>query len=75
MFIKLACLNARGLKDQNKATRLLCDLLSFGVDVVAIEETHFVCDVDACVLSSNFVVVSPLVHQHSLPDDCGASIR
>lgn len=58
MTIKLASLNVRGLRDRSKAVGLLCDLLSFGVDVAVIQETNFVCDVDAHVLSSNFVVYS-----------------
>lgn len=58
MSIKIASLNVNGLKDQGKATRLLCDLLLFSVDVTAIEETHFVCRVDAHVLPSDFVVYS-----------------
>lgn len=51
MPIKLVSLNVRGLRDWSKAARLLRDLLSFGV--AAIQETHFVCDIDACVLSSD----------------------
>lgn len=58
MSIMLACLNARGLRDWDKAARLFRDLLSFGVDVTTIEETQFVCETDACVLSSEFVVHS-----------------
>lgn len=37
---------------------LLHELLSFPVDVVAIQETRFVCKVDAHVLSNDFVVYS-----------------
>lgn len=40
MFIKLANLKVRGLKDREKAARLFCDLGSFGVDLVAIQETY-----------------------------------
>lgn len=48
----------RGLRERSKAARLLRDLLSFGVDVVAIQETRFVCDVDASVVSNEIVVYS-----------------
>lgn len=34
------------------------DLLTFGVDVAAIEDTRIVCDVDASVFSSEIVVYS-----------------
>lgn len=54
----LACLNARGLRDWGKTSRLLRDLMSFGMDVAAIEVMQFVCEADACVLSSEFVVYS-----------------
>lgn len=49
MAIKLACLNARGLKDRSKAAQLLHEL-SFGVDVSVSQETYFVCDIDGLVL-------------------------
>lgn len=58
MSIKLASQNAKGLRNRSKAPRLLCELLPFGVDVVAIEQIRFVCSVDACVLSNNFVAYS-----------------
>lgn len=54
MSIKLASLNVRGFRDRG----LLRDLLSFDVDVAAIQEAHFVCDFDARVLSRDFVVYS-----------------
>lgn len=48
------------LRDRIKDIRLPRDLLPFGVDVNVSEyqETHFVCNVDARVLSSNFVLYS-----------------
>lgn len=52
MFIKLAGFNVRGWRDQSKALCLLCDPLSFGVDVAVIQEAQFVSEVDAHVLSS-----------------------
>lgn len=45
MSINVASLNVMSLRDQVKAAHLLCDL----------QEIHFVCDVDACMLSSDFV--------------------
>lgn len=55
MSLKIAGLNARGLRDRSKAVRLLRDLLSFSVDVAAIQEKHFTCVVDARVLSIEYV--------------------
>lgn len=55
MSIKLVCFNAKGLRGQSKAAFLLCDLLSFGVDMGVTEMPNFVCNVDACVLSNDFV--------------------
>lgn len=58
MSIKLTSLNVRGMREQSKAARLLRDLLSFGVDVAANQETHFVSDIHAIVLSNDFLVYS-----------------
>lgn len=58
MSIKLANLNVRSLRDRRKVAHMLRDLLSFGVDLAAIQWTHFVCDVDASVLPNDFVVYS-----------------
>lgn len=58
MSIKPACFNENGLRDQSKAAHLSRDLFLFGVNVAAIKETPFVCNVDACMLPSDFVVYS-----------------
>lgn len=58
MSIKLVSFNVRGLRDRRKAAHLFCDLLSFGVCLAVIRETHIVCNVDAHVLASDFVVYS-----------------
>lgn len=50
----LACFNAKGLRDQSKTTRLLRGLLSFSMDVAAMEETHLF----ARVVPSDFFVYS-----------------
>lgn len=55
MYIKLASLNEMGFRDQGKAVRQQHDLFSTGIDVAAIQETYFICWVDARVLSSYFV--------------------
>lgn len=55
MSMKLASLNVRLLSDQGKAASLYHDLVSFRVDVTMIQETDFVYNVGACVLSRNFV--------------------
>lgn len=49
MSIKIAS----GLRDRRTAAALLRDLLPFRVDVVEIQETHFICNVDARVLPGN----------------------
>lgn len=49
MAIKLACLNVNGVKVRGKSARLLLEQLSFGVDTDAIQETQFICDIDARV--------------------------
>lgn len=41
MFINIATLKARDVRDRCKPARLLCDLQSFGVDVDAIQESQF----------------------------------
>lgn len=43
MSIKLACLNVKVLRDRGKIVHLLRDLLSFRVNVAAIQKTHFAC--------------------------------
>lgn len=71
LHVSPASLNANGMKDRDKAARLLRDVLSNAVDVDAIQETHFVFKVVACVLSNNFFVFSEygyrLVRSVSLP--------
>lgn len=56
--MKMVCLNASSLRDKGKAVRLLCDLLSFGMDLTAIQDTHAVCEVNGHVLSSDYVIYS-----------------
>lgn len=51
-------MNSRGLSDRSNAVLLLPDLLSFDVNVAAVQVTHFFCDVGARVLSRNFIVYS-----------------
>ena len=48
----------RGLRDSSKCTRLLGELRNLGVDVTAVQETHFTCSADCRVLESNFTVFS-----------------
>ncbi len=43
MALNLATLNVRGLRDPGKCTRLLGELKTLGVDVAAVQETHFTC--------------------------------
>ena len=48
----------RGLKDSSKCTRLVAELKKLGVDVAAVQETHFTCSADCRVLESDFNVFS-----------------
>ena len=47
-----------GLRDPGKCTRLLGELKTLGVDVAAVQETHFTCGADCRVLESDFNVFS-----------------
>ena len=58
MALNLATLNVRGLRDSSKCTRLLGELKNLGVDVTAVQETHFTCSADCRVLESDFNVFS-----------------
>ena len=58
MILTLATLNVRGLSDSSKCTRLLGELKTLGVDVAAVQETHFTCGTDCRVLESNFNIFS-----------------
>ena len=58
MALNLSTLNVRGLRDSSKFTRLLGKLGSLGVDVAAVQETHFNCSADCRVLDSDFNVFS-----------------
>ena len=51
MTLSLATLNVRGLRDSSKCARLLGELKNLGVDVVAVQKTHFTCGADCQVLS------------------------
>ena len=58
MALNLATLNVRGLRDPGKCTCLLGELKTLGVDVAAVQETHFTCGADCRVLESDFNVFS-----------------
>ena len=58
MALNFASLNVRGLRDSSKCTRLLAELKSLGVNVAAVQETHFPCGADCRVLESDFNVFS-----------------
>ena len=61
MALNLATLKVRGLRDSSKCTRLLDELKNLGVDVAAVQETHFTCSADCLVLESDFSVFSAAV--------------
>ena len=48
----------RGLRDSSKCACLLGELKNLGVDVAAVQETHFTCDADCRVLENDFDVFS-----------------
>ena len=56
--LNLASLNVRGLRYSSKCTLLLGELRSLGVDVAAVQETHFHCGADCRELESDFNVFS-----------------
>ena len=58
MALNLATLNVRGLRDSSKCARLLGELKTLGVDVAAVQETHFICGADCRVLEKDFNVFS-----------------
>ena len=58
MALTLATLNVRGLRDLSKCTRLLGELKNLGINVAAVQETHFICNADFRVLESDFNVFS-----------------
>ena len=58
MALNLASLNVRGLRDSSKCARLLAELRHLGVDVAAVQETHFTCGADYRVMESDFNVFS-----------------
>ena len=58
MALNLATLNARGLRDPSKCTRLLGELSNLRVNVTAVQETHFNCAADDRVLENDYVVLS-----------------
>ena len=58
MALNLATLNVRGLRDSSKWMRLLGKLKNIGLDVAAVQETHFTCGADCRVLESDFNVFS-----------------
>ena len=58
MLLNIASLNVRGLKESRKCTRLLAELKTLGVDVAAVQETHFTRGAECWVLESDFKVFS-----------------
>ena len=58
LTLNLASLNARGMRDRGRASRVLRDLVHLKADVISLQETHFVCAADERVLKDDFVVYS-----------------
>ena len=57
MTLNIASLNARGLRDSSKCTRLLRELSNLR-DVAVVQETHLTCAADCRMLESHLVVFS-----------------
>ena len=68
MALNLASLNVKGLRDPSRCSRLLGELSNLGVDVDAMQETHFICTVDCRLLEGDFVVFS------AFGSCCGAGV-
>ena len=58
MALNIVSLNARKLRDASKCARLLAELSNLCVDVAAVQETHFTCEMDCWALEDDFVVFS-----------------
>ncbi len=58
MALNLATLNVRGLRDSTKCARLFVELKNLGLNVTAVQETHFICAADYRVLEKDFAVSS-----------------
>ena len=58
MTLNFASLNLRGLRDPSKCAHVLGELLNLCVNVAAVQETHFICAEDCCVLEDDFVFFS-----------------
>ena len=58
MALNFAMLNVRGLRDSSKCVRLLAELKNLSLNVVAVQETHFICAAYCWVLESDFNVFS-----------------
>ena len=58
MALNHAMLNVRGLRNSIKCARLLAELKNLGVDVTAVQETHFISAADCQELEGDFNVFS-----------------
>ena len=56
MALNLVNLNVRGLRDPSRCSRLLGELPNLGMNVAAVQETHFICAADFRPLMGDFVV-------------------
>ena len=57
MALKVASLNARGLRDASECTCLL-NSRTFCLNIAAVQETHFTCKADFRVMEDDFIVFS-----------------
>ena len=68
MALNLASLNVRELRDPSRCSRLLGELSNIGVNVAAVQDTHFICAADCQPLEGDFVVFS------AFGSSCGAGV-
>ena len=70
MALNICTLNTRGLRDSSCAARLLRSLIELQIDVVALQETHFVSSMDERVFRDDFFVFS----SYGTTKGCGVTL-
>ena len=68
----LTMLNARGLRDPSKCTRLLGKLSNLSMNVAAVQETHFTCAVDCRVLEDDYFVILGMLKTEKTEAELGS---
>ena len=58
MTLNLTSVNIKGVRNPSKCAHLVGELSNLCVDVVTVQETHFICAADSRVLENDFVFFS-----------------